>query len=213
MEQAENKLKNIIFDLGGVLIDLDITLTGKAFSKLGITKPVDETENLRRSDVYSGLETGEISPESFRQEIRRISTLSPSDSSIDAAWNAMLLDFPAARASVLLSLKNKYRLFLLSNSNAIHYTFYSNRFWQDYGYEMDSLFEKAYYSFELHVRKPNPEIFLRLLTENGLLAYETLFIDDSFENIQAAAALGLKVYQIVDGVDITQLFWNGTWIG
>jgi len=213
MEQPENKLQNIIFDLGGVLIDLDITLTDKAFSKLGITKPADETENQRRSTIYSGLETGAISPESFRQEIRRITSISLTDSAIDAAWNAMLLDFPVERTSVLQSLKNRYRLFLLSNSNAIHYGFYTDRFRRDYGYEMNSLFVKTYYSFELHIRKPDPDIFRGVLAENGLLANETLFIDDSLENIQAAASIGLKVHQILDGVDITQLFRNGAWIG
>lgn len=193
------------------MIDLDISKTSQAFGELDIKEPDDTAEQERRSKIYSGLETGDISPDDFRKAIREISASAPTDESINAAWNAMLLDFPAARAEVLKKLGKHYRVFLLSNSNAIHYRFYTKRFKQDFGFEMDSLFEKAYYSFEMHMKKPDLEIFLRVLEENGLRADETLFIDDSPENIKTAATLGLKVHQIKNGQDVIHLFSDGIW--
>jgi glucose-1-phosphatase len=209
MNLTETFLRNIIFDLGGVLIGLDISRTTAAFASLKINEPRDADEYERRAKVYSGLETGVISPGAFREAIREISAAEPSDDEIDAAWNAMLLDFPADRVETLRNLGKRYRIFLLSNSNAIHYSYYTQRFRQSYGFEMDSLFEKAYYSCELNMKKPDPEIFLKVIAESGLSAEETLFIDDSQENIRAAASLGMKVHQIVDGEDISQLFNKG----
>jgi len=202
-------IHNIIFDLGGVLIDLDIKRTGKAFGELGITEPVGEDEMMRRARIYSGLETGEISSLNFRNAIREISTTSPSDSAIDAAWNAMLLDFPAQRVEVLLNLRKKYRLFLLSNSNVIHHKSYTDKFRQDHGFEMNSLFERTYYSFEVHMKKPASDIFFKVIADYKILAEETLFIDDTLENIKTAEVLGFKVHQIVNGEDVATLFRDG----
>ncbi|MFZ4706377.1 MAG: HAD family hydrolase [Bacteroidales bacterium] len=213
MKHSETNLRNIIFDLGGVLIDLDISRTGSAFSALGISEPSNETEILSRSAIYSGLETGEVSPRDFRNAIRDISTDVLPDTAIDNAWNAMLLDFPATRKDLLLQLGKNYRLFLLSNSNVIHYQFYTERFRRAYGFEMDSLFEKAYYSFEMHLHKPEQDIFLKLLADSSLHANKTLFIDDSLENIKTAATLGFTVHQIVNGEDVTHLFTDGIWVG
>jgi len=206
MEHIDNTIRNIIFDLGGVLIDLDINLTGKAFEALGMSQPTDENELLQRAKVYSGLETGEISSDVFRNAIRAISKLSPSNDKIDDAWNAMLLDFPKERVEVLLRLGKKYRLFLLSNSNAIHHKAYTFKFRHDHGFEMSSLFEKAYYSFEMKMKKPSPDIFRKVLEENNLKAFKTLFIDDTIENITAALALDFKVHHIANGEDISRLF-------
>jgi glucose-1-phosphatase len=213
MENKGNSIRNIIFDLGGVLIDLDISKTSLAFGKLDIKEPADAAEQERRSKIYSGLETGQISPHDFRTAIRDISTSAPTDDTINAAWNAMLMDFPENRKELLLHLGQEYRLFLLSNSNAIHYEYYAGRFKRDYGFEMDALFEKAYYSYKMHLKKPDPEIFLKVIEESGLRADETLFIDDSPENIKTAAIMGFKVHQINNRLDVTHLFSDGIWKG
>jgi glucose-1-phosphatase len=209
MEQKNNLIKNIVFDLGGVLIDLDIKRTGIAFEALGMSQPADEEEIKRRALIYSGLETGEISSEAFRKAIRDIAVTPPTDSAIDNAWNAMLLDFPPQRVEVLLNLRKRYRLFLLSNSNAIHHKSYSDKFRQDHGFEMSSLFEKEYYSFEMNMKKPSPVIFQKVLDESRIKADETLFIDDTLDNINAAAKIGFRVHHIVNGADITLLFRKG----
>jgi glucose-1-phosphatase len=209
MEKSKSAIRNIIFDLGGVLIDLDLDRTVKAFSKLAIPVPADLAEAERRAVMYSGLETGTVSDDLFRAAIRELSPLSPSDEAIDAAWNAMLSGFPQNRVKTLRQLNKHYRVFLLSNSNAIHYRYYATRFKEDYAMEMDSLFEQAYYSFKLKMCKPHPEIFQIVLEQSGLLAEETLFIDDTADNVIAAAALGITVHQLLPGQDMGDLFRNG----
>lgn len=209
MNHSKNTIRNIIFDLGGVLIDLDVAQTVKAFGELDIPVPIDQAEFERRAVMYSGLETGTVSPGLFREAIRKLSPLLPSDEAIDKAWNAMLSVFPEKRVKTLLELKGNYRVFLLSNSNAIHYQFYSNRFKNDYAIEMDSLFEQAYYSFEMNMCKPRPEIFQKVLEQSRLLAEETLFIDDTADNVIAASALGIITHQLLPGQDMADLFRDG----
>ena len=209
MNNTKSAVRNIIFDLGGVLIDLDVSLTVKAFSELDILLPADEAEFERRALLYSGLETGTLSPSVFRKAIRELSPLLPIDSAIDKAWNAMLSDFPVKRMKTLQHLKENYRIFLLSNSNEIHYKFYASRFKRDYAMEMDSLFEQTYYSFALKMCKPRPEIFQQVLEKSGLLAEETLFIDDTAENITAASTLGIIAHQLMPGQDMVDLFRDG----
>jgi glucose-1-phosphatase len=209
MNHSKSAIQNIIFDLGGVLIDLDVTRTVKAFSDLDIPIPADLAEIERRAVMYRGLETGTLSPGLFREAIRELSPLLPSDEAIDNAWNAMLSDFPEKRVETLQKLKGNYRVFLLSNSNAIHYQYYRNRFKRDYAIEMNSLFEQAYYSFEMNICKPQPEIFQKVLVQSGLRAEETLFIDDTADNVTAASALGILTHQIMPGQDMVDLFSDG----
>ena len=209
MNHRKSIIRNIIFDLGGVLIDLDVAQTVKAFNELAIPLPADQAELERRAVMYSGIETGTVSLDLFREAIRELSPLLPSDDAIDAAWNAMLSDFPEKRVETLQKSGKNYRLFLLSNSNAIHYQFYANRFKRDYAMEMDSLFEKAYYSFRMNMCKPRPEIFQKALEQSGLLAEETLFIDDTSDNVIAASALGIVVHQLMPGQDMVDLFRDG----
>lgn len=209
MNHTKSNIKNIIFDLGGVLIDLDVSQTVKAFSDLAIPEPVGLAEIESRARMYAGLETGTVTPGFFREAVRELSPMLPSDEVIDKAWNAMLSDFPERRVKTLLELKENYRVFLLSNSNEIHFEFYTKRFKQDYAIEMDSLFEQAYYSFRMNICKPRPEIFQKVLEQSMLLAEETLFIDDTAENLTAASALGILTHQILPGQDITGLFKDG----
>ena len=206
---SKSIIRNIIFDLGGVLIDLDVSKTVKAFSDLAIPVPSDLAEIDRRAVMYSGLETGAISAGYFRDAIRELSPILPADEEIDNAWNAMLSEFPAKRVKTLQELGKNYRVFLLSNSNEIHYQFYTSRFKRDYLTEMNSLFEQTYYSFRMNMCKPRPEIFQKVLEHSNLLAGETLFIDDTADNITAAAALGIITHHIVPGQDMSELFRDG----
>ncbi len=209
VKNPKTNIRNIIFDLGGVLIDLDLDRTIKAFSKLDIPEPTDPTEVERRAVMYTALESGTISAALFREEIRELSPQKPSDEAIDAAWNAMLSGFPANRVKVLQKLKENYRVFLLSNSNAIHHQSYTQRFKQDYALEMNSLFEQAYYSFEMQMCKPNLEIYQKVLEQSGLTPEETIFIDDNTDNVIAAAALGIIAHQLLPGEEIGDFFRDG----
>jgi putative hydrolase of the HAD superfamily len=193
-------INTIIFDFGDIFINLDIQATKTAFKKLGLKKWNDELH-----DLSLQFETGKITHENFLLGIRKhIPNASIKD--IVIAWNAVLLDFPLYRLEFLQLLSKKYRLFLLSNTDAIHIeTFESNSgisFYSDF-YQC---FEKVYFSFEIGLRKPDLDIFKHLINNHELDPKRTLFVDDKKENTDAAATLGFQVWNLQVGEDdVTQL--------
>ena len=196
-------IKNIIFDFGGVLINLDYQRTYNAFKKLGIEDIKAAFSPLSQQALFDKLEKGQIEPEHFFEELRKISSISMEDQQIINAWNAMLLDFPIERIELLRKLKKDYRLFLLSNTNIVHYDEYFSNLQKEHQSNIfEDLFEKIYFSHQLGLRKPEPAIFKLVLEENGLLAEETLFIDDVKSNIEPASALGIKTLHLTSEKDL-----------
>ena len=126
-------IKNIIFDLGGVILNIDYQLTIDAFKKLSLNNFDQFYSQFTQNDLLIAMEKGEITPQEFRIQLRKYISKPVSDIMIDNAWNAMLLDFPPERIILLQKLKNKYRTFLLSNTNSIHLEFYSNLLNQEFG--------------------------------------------------------------------------------
>ena len=190
-------VKNIIFDLGGVLLNIDFSITEKAFKELGVTQFSNMFTQHHSNDLFVQLETGEISPEDFYEAFRRGTGTNLSDETIKKTWNALLLDFRAPTLNWLATIRSKYRIFLFSNTNQIHHDAFIESYQQLTGNgEFDTIFEKAYYSQNMGMRKPNPEPFLYILKENNLNAKETLFIDDTIKNIETAHALGLKTIHL-----------------
>ncbi len=201
-------IKNIIFDLGGVLLNIDYQATIKAFKDLGINN-FDEMYNQAAQDhVFDGFDKGDISPTVFRDEIRRITRMPLTDESIDHAWNAMLLDLPWHRIDLLQGVKANYRSFLLSNTNAIHIPVFHDYLHREYGMDnLSALFEKQYLSHEIGMHKPDREPFDLILNENDLNPEETLFIDDSIQHLEGARAAGIKTFWLDTSVmQITDLF-------
>jgi putative hydrolase of the HAD superfamily len=156
------------------------------------------------------LEKGFIKPEQFHDEINSQLEKEKSSEEIDKAWGAMLLDFPKERIELLQNLSKKYRLFLLSNTNEIHYHQYNQNLIDQFGFGLNSLFEKAYYSFELGLRKPDAEIFEYVLSDAGLDPSKTVFIDDLEKNIDVAGRMGVNTIwlDVQKGDDMVQLL-NG----
>lgn len=195
MTNPANKYKNIIFDLGGVLLNIDYSLATKAFSDLGLTdfdKLFSKAHQTKLFDLY---EKGQISSEAFRDHVKSCFNTPIDDSTIDKAWNAMLLDFPPERFHLLLQLKTKHRIFLLSNTNEIHIQYINNYLQETFGIpDLSGYFEKVYLSYEVGMRKPDAEIFELVLSENNLDPNETLFIDDSIQHIEGAKKLGIHTY-------------------
>lgn len=200
-------IKNIIFDFGGVIINIDHSLPEKEFRKLGLNNFEDLYSQAIQNDLFDKLEKGLIKPQKFREEIRRNIKTEVSDEVIDEAWNSIILDIPAERIRVLEKLKPLYQTFLLSNTNKIHYDQYLADLQRVYGYNsFNDLFKKAYFSFELGLRKPDKRIFELVLNENKLLPHETLFIDDTMQHIEAASKLGILTHFLENGQDISNLF-------
>jgi glucose-1-phosphatase len=203
-------INNIIFDLGGVLLNIDYQATIKAFKHLGITNFDEMYAQAAQDQIFDSFDKGQISAQVFRDELRRITGLPLTDESIDHAWNAMLLDLPWPRIDLLQGIKTHYRTFLLSNTNAIHIPVFHEYLRRQYGMDnLSAFFEKQYYSFEIGMHKPDREPFDLIIQENNLIPEETLFIDDSKQHLVGAQATGIKTFWLdTSSMQITDLF---TW--
>lgn len=206
--QKYNSIPNIIFDFGGVLLNIDTDQAVKSFKEIGLTDTSVVKKEYQTNGLFDRLEKGLISADQFRTEIRSHIEVEVSDEQIDLAWNSMLLDLPYERLELLNKLKDKHRLFLLSNTNIIHWEAYMGMIQNVHGVCLSDYFEKDYYSHNMGLRKPDSKIYTTLLEKEGLLASETLFIDDMWTNIEAAQVLGLKTHylDLEKGETILDLF-------
>lgn len=192
-------IKNLIFDLGNVILNIDTKLSEQAFAKHGLNNFGELYTLAAQSEIFDRLEVGSISPSDFYREFRHITKSNLSDEIIRDCWNALILDYPPARINLLADLKQKYRTFLLSNTNRIHYEFYNPIINKQFGFDgLESFFEKAYFSHEIGMKKPDPKIFEFVLENSNLIPAETLFIDDNNANIKAASALGIHTLWLKD---------------
>lgn len=193
---AGRTVKNIIFDLGGVLVDIDPQKTARAFARLSHSDPVDIMELHKSQNFFVDYEKGLIDDAIFRDSIRHFLGKDIPDLEIDQAWGAMLLYFPSSKITLLNKTRKAYRTFLLSNTNNIHRIKFEKQFKDTTGVVFHDCFDNVHYSFEMHARKPDAEIFDRVLSENKLAPGETLLIDDSLPNIETAASLGIKTQHV-----------------
>jgi len=200
MKGKGNLLKNIIFDLGGVLLDLDVQKTFDAFGKMGLTKEVMMKRYNKEENFFLQFEKGQISANEFRASLRIMIGNSVSDDKIDWAWNEMLRGFKKETIRLLSDLSGKYPLYLLSNTNEIHLPFYSEQFREaSGGTTLQKYFIETYYSHIIGTRKPEPESFRYVLKEADLEPKETLFIDDFEENCVSARETGLIAHHYKSG--------------
>lgn len=193
MDFNTSKIKNIVFDLGGVIINIDYALLIEAFSKIGLPHFESFFSQKEQKKLFDLYEKGMISSQEFREELKKHCKPDTTDADIDFAWNAMLLDLPKERLDFLIRIKRNYRTFLLSNTNEIHMIFINNYLKKQF--EINNLnehFEKVYLSYEVKMRKPDAEIFKLVLNQNNLSKEETLFIDDSVQHIDSASRLGIS---------------------
>jgi len=192
----EGKLLNaLIFDLGNVLIDIRLDRTFEAFRQLGL-KQFDELYTFEKQiPLFTDYETGRISTEQFRQGLRSFLSDGIADESIDRAWLAMLGELPAEHVRLLQRLQRRYSLYLLSNTNEMHVRYFTSQAGAKYGEGIfNRLFVKTYYSNEIHLRKPDPEVYEFVVKDAGLKKSSLLFIDDSMVNVEGARRAGLPAY-------------------
>ncbi|MBC8316133.1 MAG: HAD family phosphatase [Bacteroidales bacterium] len=200
-------IKNIIFDFGGVICNIDISLTEKAFYDMGLKKFDKSYSVTDRDNFFGAFETGRITPQQFRDTLKEYVDEGVTDDDIDTVWNALLLDIPKQRIDLLKQLRSTYRLFLLSNTNEIHYKYYLSDLQRIYGFrDFNDLFDNAYFSHRISLRKPFPEIFEFVIKDAGIKASDTMFIDDSTEHVEGARKAGLHAYYLKPEEDITELF-------
>jgi putative hydrolase of the HAD superfamily len=205
-------IKNIIFDYGNVIFSLDFNKSREAWKAIGIDNADEFYSHKLQDPVFTAFERGDISAEGFRQRIREITgNANLTDQQIDYAWNSLLVGVAEGNHELLLKLKDKYRIFLLSNINAIHFDYIMNYLKSEFGFDgNDHLFERTYYSHLLGKRKPEAEIFEQVLKENNLDPAETLFIDDSPQHIATAQKLGINTYLMTAPDTIRAFFKNNS---
>ncbi|MBN1650780.1 MAG: HAD family phosphatase [Bacteroidales bacterium] len=200
-------IKNIIFDFGGVIYDIDHQRSKDAFIRLGLNDFDKLYAHTVQTKLFEDFETGKITPNAFRSSIAGQVSEKLSYAEIDAAWNALLLGFKKERLDLLLEIKKHYRLYLLSNTNQIHYKSYMNELKMQNRYELfHKLFERLYFSHQVGLRKPDAKIFEFVLHDSQLRAEETLFIDDFDVNIAAAKQCGLQSLYLKPGQTLLDLF-------
>ncbi|MES2652185.1 MAG: HAD family phosphatase [Bacteroidota bacterium] len=189
-----NTIKNIIFDYGNVIFEINFNKAQHALKQLGITDIEGFFAHKNHNSLFDDFETATIAPAQFRDGIRTAANnINLSDKAIDEAWNSLLIGVSANNHDVLLEVKNKYRTFLLSNNNEIHYHWIIEYLKSTFEIEnYDTFFEKAYFSQLMRLRKPNVNIFEQVIKENNLNPKETLFIDDSPQHIEGAKKAGLQ---------------------
>jgi HAD superfamily hydrolase (TIGR01509 family) len=199
-------IKNIIFDLGNVLLDIDYNKTIAAFERLGFENFRNAYAPEKMAPVFEDIETGKISEEELYHTVKSLSTKPLSTEQIKHAWNALLLDFRVESLEYLKKLPVKYKLYLLSNTNSIHLTAF-NEILQREGQNqtLESYFTKAYYSNIIGFRKPYPECYQFVLEDAGIKPGETLFIDDLPVNIAGARAVGLQTHLLLPNERIEYL--------
>ena len=201
-------IRNIVFDLGNVVINIDPDITLRKLEKMGVTNFSEMYSMLKQSDVFDRLDTGKITLLEFRDAIRDYTKVNLEDAQIDDAWCAMLLDFPEENADLFRRLRSEgYKLYLLSNTNEMHIDYYSKLLQEQTGHNLlAELFDRTFYSHEIGYRKPNREAFEYVLKAGGLKPAETLFIDDLEHNVIGARQTGMQAYHHPKGDRLVDLF-------
>ena len=197
--------KVIIFDLGGVILNIDYKLTITEFEKLGLKNTDSFYSKKVQNPIFDKIEVGAISPKEFLEQLQKECD-NASVELVENAWNAMLVDLPQSRLDYIKNLKNNYQIFLLSNTNAIHIRAFKNKIGAEKWKAFSSVFDKMYLSHEIGFRKPDKEAFQIILEENKLKPNEVFFVDDSSQHIEAAKKLGISCHYLQKGEDIVTLF-------
>ena len=206
-----NNITTLIFDLGGVLVDLDIDQCIMNLKQLGLKNFEQLMGNFGQKGFFLEFEKGQISKEQFRNEIRKLSNQSLTDEQIDGAWSSFLCEIPMQKLEMLVELKDKFRLLLLSNTNPIHVEGSVPAEFAKIGKKVSDIFDKCYLSYEMGMAKPNADIFEALLSDAGVKAEECLFLDDGMKNIEQAGHLGIQTYLVDPREDLSFLLKPETW--
>lgn len=189
--------KNLIFDIGDVIVDINYQVTIAEFQKLSLIDFSEIVSYSRQHHIFDAFEKGQITAQEFRNQLRPFLKPDVKDEDINNAWNSILIHYPPAKIELLKYLKTRYRTFALSNINEIHIQSLNKAAGHLFGVTaFADFFHRAYYSSEMGFRKPEAKIYEMVLKDEHLNPSETFFVDDKEENIQAANALGIRAFQL-----------------
>jgi glucose-1-phosphatase len=206
LKKNTKNMKNLILDFGGIIYRISHQKQQKAFADYGVKHFDKLYSQALQSPFFANLERGKVTEEGFKNEVRTMIGQQISDSEIDHLWNSILVGFSDEAVRLLERLRHSYNLFLLSNTNILHYKIFTKEFIELYGYDFNTLFSKAYWSFKMGMRKPDNEIFRYIMEENDLSYEDSVFIDDTEANILAAEDAGLKSVLLSNDKTLSDLF-------
>ncbi len=199
------KFKNILFDLGGVILDINVQATLKQFYELGFPADLMQFPHSMTTDLFFKYETGKLDSEAFRNEIRKKTGVEMSDQTFDEAWNAMLIQIPRERTDLLKLLSMRYDLYMLSNTSELHVKVFEKMYLDTAGVSMHEVFKKIYYSHEIGWHKPDHEAWEHVIKDAEIRPEETLFLDDNIHNIKASQELGFQAIHIHERTNLMNL--------
>ena len=198
-------IKNLLFDLGGVIMDIRRENCEEAFRQLGMADIGEYLGDYGQKGPFAALEEGKISEEEFRAEVRKHIAREVSDEEIDRAFNRFLTGIPVRRLEELRKLRGKYKLYMLSNTNSIMWRQDIAKAFRQGGLAVDDYFDGIVTSFEAKCCKPAPGIFNRVVEKFGIRPEETVFFDDSKANVEAAAKLGFATRHVAPGLEFYEI--------
>ena len=200
-------IKNIVFDLGGVIVTLERDEAVKRFKEAGLMNAEELLNAYHQKGIFLELEEGKLSKEEFYEAVRKEAGMFISDEAINYGWMGFLKELPEDKLTMLEELKKKgYRLYLLSNTNPVIMSWAFSSEFSLQGKSIDEYFDKLYLSYQIGWTKPHPEIFRYMFNDSGMVPSETLFIDDGIANVEMGDKLGMKTYLAVNGEDFSYLF-------
>lgn len=206
------KFKAIIFDFGNVIIDIDIPRTFNNFAKLTSKRPEVVERLFVENQVFMRYETGKFDDIEFREVVRQVLGFPLSDAEVDLAWNALLLEIPKRRIELLLKLREKYPVYLLSNTNNIHIKQSEKYIKKTFGFStLNELFDEAFLSYEIGLWKPDNAFYMHVLTKIGCEPKEVLFLDDNQKNVESSRAIGINTIHVEPPKCITEYFSEINW--
>ena len=197
--------KNILFDLGGVILDINVQATLKGFYDLGFPAELMQFPQSMTTDLFFKYETGVLDTDQFRDAIRESAGVEMSDGAFDEAWNAMLVRIPEERTALLKRLSERFPLYMLSNTSSLHVTVFEQMYINVAGISMHDVFKKIYYSHEIGWLKPDHEAWEYVIRDAGIKPEETLFLDDNIHNIKASQELGFHAIHIHERTNLMNL--------
>ncbi len=200
-------IKNIIFDLGNVIVNLDFDASVKAFMALGLKHDVLNNQQVYSDPVFYEFEVGKITKPEFFMRMREVlKNPAATDLQIEEAWGSMIKDVPHRRVKVLQEIAKSYNLYLFSNTNQIHIEGFHATFKAQHGIDFPSLFVKDYYSHEIYERKPDLSSYQKVIELSGIRPEESMFVDDLEKNIIGAQKAGLKAFWLKPGMEMSEIF-------
>ncbi|MDO4779630.1 MAG: HAD family phosphatase [Bacteroides sp.] len=200
------KIRNIVFDYGGVIVDLDRDKVAAQLYDLGIKNIEEVLSSYHQKGVFDLLERGVISSEQFRDEIRYLSGTVATNEHIDNIWKSFLVGIDRKKLEIICRLKQTHNVYLLSNTNPIHWEYSCNELLVCDDARVDDMFTHTYRSYMIGLAKPDIKVYEYMVSHSGMVPSETLFIDDSMLNCEVAEKLGINSFYTKDGKDWLKLF-------